>query len=122
MNKKQDPVKVLTTKIGKKNIIMKKQKDYVAEIMEQWYNAMDKENVGVQPKCATILGTILAKYNIIETASRDIWVEALTKTGGEFMAWYKSLSDAQQLEYHDKLNNIQLHKRDHVDNKQLLKG
>ena len=64
---------------------MNKQKDYVAEIMQQWYDAMDKEKVGVQPKCATILGTIMAKYNITEAEPRDIWAEALTKKGGEFM-------------------------------------
>ena len=101
---------------------MKKEKDYIAEIMEQWYDSMDKENVGVQPKCATILGTIMTRYKIVDAEPRDIWAEALTKKGGEFMKWYKSLSDVQQTEYHDKLNNIQLHKCDHVDNKQLLKG
>jgi hypothetical protein len=100
---------------------MGKQKDYIAEIMQQWYDAMDKEKVGVQPKCATILGTIMAKYKITEGEPRDIWAEALTKRGGEFMDWYKSLSEAQQKEYHDKLTYAQDHKRDHVD-KQLLKG
>ena len=100
---------------------MSKQKDYVAEIMQQWYDAMDKEKVSVQPKCATILGTIMAKYKITEGEPRDIWAEALTKRGGEFMDWYKSLSEAQQKEYHDKLTYQQDHKRDHVE-KQLLKG
>ncbi len=101
---------------------MNKQKDYVAEIMQQWYDAMDKEKVGVQPKCATILGTIMAKYNITEAEPRDIWAEALTKKGGEFMDWYKSLSTDQQTEYHEKLTHVQDHKRDHVDKKTLLKG
>ena len=100
---------------------MNKQKDYVAEIMQQWYDAMDKEKVGIQPKCATILGTIMAKYKITEGEPRDIWAEALTKKGGEFMDWYKSLSESQQKEYHDKLTYVQDHKRDHVE-KKLLKG
>ncbi len=102
---------------------MNKQHDYVADIMQQWYDAMDKEKVGVQPKCATILGTIMAKYKITEkTDKRDIWAEALTKRGGEFMDWYQALSDAEQKEYHDKLTHMQDHKRDHVDKKHLLKG
>ena len=101
---------------------MNKQKDYVAEIMQQWYDAMDKEKIGIQPKCATILGTIMAKYKITEAEPRDIWAEALTKKGGEFMDWYKSLTDIQQNEYHEKLTYVQDHKRDHVDKKQLLKG
>ena len=48
-----------------------------------------------------------------------------TKTalkGGEFMDWYKNLSETEQNEYHNKLTYIQDHKRDHVDKKHLLKG
>ncbi len=101
---------------------MNKQKDYVAEIMQQWYDAMDKEKIGIQPKCATILGTIMAKYKITEGEPRDIWAEALTKRGGEFMDWYKNLTKEEQGIYHDKLTNKQDTKRDHVDKKALLKG
>ena len=105
-----------------KEKVMKKT-DYVAEIMQKWYNALEKENVGVQPKCATMLGTILAQYKITQkTDKRDIWAEALTLKGGEFMDWYKNLSETEQNEYHNKLTYIQDHKRDHVDKKHLLKG
>ena len=98
---------------------MSKQKDYVADIMEQWYNAMDKEKVGVQPKCTTILGTILAKYNIeLNSEKRDIWAEALKLNGGQFLSWYNALSDTQKKEYTDKLTPLQDNKRD----KSLLKG
>jgi len=99
-------------------------KDHISDIMDTWYKAMEKENVGVQPKCATMLGTILTQYKIIpiEGYKRDIWAEALTKKGGEFMDWYKSLSESEQNEYHDALTYAQDHKRDHVDKKQLLKG
>ena len=41
-----------------------KEKDYVADIMKQWYEAMDSNKVMVQPKASTLLGTILAKYKI----------------------------------------------------------
>tara|TARA_R110002050_G_scaffold209131_2_gene345232 strand:- start:663 stop:962 length:300 start_codon:yes stop_codon:yes gene_type:complete len=99
---------------------MNKQKDYVAEIMQQWYDAMDKEKVGVQPKCATILGTIMAKYNItlVSMGERDIWAEALKLSGGEFLPWYNALSDSEKQEYTDKLMPLQDSKRD----KSLLKG
>jgi len=102
---------------------MSKQIDYVADIMDKWYKAMENENVQVQPKCATMLGTILSGYKIeFNSDKRDIWAEALTKKGGEFMDWYKSLSKAEQEIYHEKLTHVQDHKRDHVENKQLLKG
>jgi len=103
-----------------KKKVMNKQKDYVAEIMQQWYNAMDKEKVGVQPKCATILGTIMAKYDITLSTSdkRDIWAEALKLSGGEFLPWYNALSENERQEYKDKLMPLQDSKRDRV----ILKG
>jgi len=107
-----------TNKILKENV-MNKQIDYVAQIMQQWYDAMDKEKVGVQPKCATILGTIMAKYNITPgTDKRDIWAEALKLPGGEFLPWYNALSENEKQEYKDKLMPLQDSKRD----KQILKG
>ncbi len=79
---------------------MNKKEDYVADIMEQWYNAMDKENVGVQPKCVTLLGTILAKYNVtLKDAKRDVWAEAMTIKGGDFPTWYASLNELEKKEY-----------------------
>ena len=98
-----------------------KEKDYVADIMKQWYEAMDSNKVMVQPKASTLLGTILAKYKIEPTKPRDIWAEALTKRGGEFMDWYKNLTEEEQAIYHEKLTHGQDTKRDHVE-KQLLKG
>ena len=66
---------------------MSKQKEISPEdIMQQWYDAMDKENVGVQPKCSTILGAILSKYKIVP-GKKDIWAEYQTVTGGEFTDW-----------------------------------
>lgn len=102
---------------------MNKQKDYVADIMQQWYDAMDKENVGVQPKCVTILGTILAGYKIVPstTDKRNIWAEAMTITGGEFPKWYDSLNDAEKKEYEVGRQRAS-EKYDPRNNKQLLKG
>ena len=39
-------------------------KDYVARIMDEWYESMATNNVSVQPKTSTLLGMILAKYDI----------------------------------------------------------
>ena len=35
-----------------------------ARIVDEWYKVMGKNNISVQPKAATILGTILSKYDI----------------------------------------------------------
>ena len=37
-------------------------KDLVVSIMKDWYYAMDKHGISVQPKASTILGTVLAKH------------------------------------------------------------
>ena len=100
---------------------MTNEKDYVADIMNQWYEAMEKNKVMVQPKASTLLGTILAGYKIEPSTTRDIWAEALKLRGGEFMDWYKNLTEEEQGIYHDKLTRRQDTKRDHVE-KKLLKG
>ena len=100
---------------------MTNEKDYVADIMKQWYDVMQKNKVMVQPKASTLLGTILAGYKIEPNApGRDIWAEALTKTGGEFIDWYKSLSEDEQAVYHAKLSNAPTNADLPV--KQILKG
>tara|TARA_Y100000310_G_scaffold308669_1_gene352027 strand:- start:502 stop:801 length:300 start_codon:yes stop_codon:yes gene_type:complete len=96
-------------------------KDYVAEILQKWYDAMEQEKVGVQPKCVTMLGTILAEYNISpNTDKKDIWSIALTIKGGEFPDWYSGLSDIEKREYEKGRQNAS--KKFDKRNKQLLKG
>lgn len=101
---------------------MSKQIDYVADIMDKWYKAMENENVGVQPKCATMLGTVLSGYNIIlNTSERDIWKEYLDVKGGDFSDWWKGLTKAEKSEWTKRKEEA----RDLYDsrfNKQLLKG
>ena len=48
---------------------MNKQIDYVAQIMQQWYDAMDKEKVGVQPKCVQVVerAYIPSSFRTIQT-------------------------------------------------------
>jgi len=97
---------------------MNNNEDKVAQIMEEWYAEMVKHNISVQPKASTILGTILAKH--LSTGVRDIWAEALTKRGGEFMDWYKGLSSDEQDIYHTRLSEAPTNAD--LVNKQLLKG
>ncbi len=101
---------------------MSKQKDYVADIMDKWYTAMEKNKIAVQPKASTILGTILADYTIsTEKKARDIWEEAMTIKGGEFSTWYASLSNSEKVEYEQgRQRASELY--DSRNNKQLLKG
>jgi len=40
--------------------------DMTKVIMDKWYKAMEANNISVQPKAATILGTVLTHYNITE--------------------------------------------------------
>jgi len=95
--------------------------DYVAEIMDKWYKAMEANKIAVQPKASTILGTILADYTIsTEKKSRDIWAEAMTIKGGEFPTWYASLSNSEKVEY-EQGRQAASEKYD-PRNKQLLKG
>ncbi len=93
-------------------------KDYVAQIMDEWYSLMESNNVSVQPKTSTLLGMILAKYEIQpKQDTRDIWDEYLTITGGQFKGWYDSLTENQREQWHTQLKQM---KRNPV--KTLLKG
>jgi len=95
--------------------------DYVADILQIWYDGMAKHGLLVQPKCSTLLATILSEYNIIPKHTvRDVWKEAMTITGGEFTVWYNSLNDDEKLQYEEGRQKAS----DTYDprNKQLLKG
>ena len=46
--------------------------DMTTEIMNKWYSAMEANKISVQPKAATILGTVLAEYDIKQKESMDL--------------------------------------------------
>jgi|TARA_R110000851_G_scaffold48424_2_gene117101 hypothetical protein len=80
-----------------------KQKDYVAEIMQEWYDVMDLENVQVQPKTSTMLGQILTKYDIKpkDQLSKDNLFDMYMNTsGGDFEVFWQGLSQEEK-EYID---------------------
>tara|TARA_R100000005_G_C4948749_1_gene170181 strand:+ start:323 stop:685 length:363 start_codon:yes stop_codon:yes gene_type:complete len=77
-----------------------KNKDYVSDIMQKWYDAMDKHNIGVQPKCVTILGTILAEYEIKlknKPSKEDLFDQYMNTNAGEFDAFWNRLSEDEKL-------------------------
>jgi hypothetical protein len=115
--------------INKRNKVMSK--DLVLEIMNKWYAAMDKNNISVQPKASTILGTILADYKIkvkksSKLNSEDLWETYMNTPASDLSKFVKSLSKEQkkQLEaQRQKIRDQYYAKRGLVDDqKTLLKG
>ena len=76
-----------------------KKKDYVVDIMQQWYDTMDKEKVGVQPKASTILGTILSGYDIKpkqRPSKEDLFDTYMNTKAGELEGFWQSLSNSEK--------------------------
>jgi hypothetical protein len=105
---------------------MNKEKDLVVQIMKEWYDAMDRHGISVQPKASTILGTILAKH--LNKEEEDVFDRYMNTKGGEFDAFWKSLSNDEKAyvekrrqemrdEYYTKRNLV-----DEYKTKVLLKG
>ena len=67
--------------------------DKVAQIMNEWYTALGKQGVAIQPKASTILGTILAKHLSNE---EDVFDTYMNTKAGEFDAFWKSLSNEEK--------------------------
>jgi len=100
-------------------------KDKVTQIMDEWYTAMGKHGISVQPKASTILGTILAKH--MNGSTEDAYERYMNTPAGDFDMFWKSLS-ASEREYVESMrekartefyNNRGL--TDH-NSKELLKG
>jgi len=98
-------------------------KDYIAQIMDEWYSSMESNNVSVQPKTSTLLGMILAKYDIKPKQDlRNLWDEFLTVPGGRFASWYDSLSEIQKKEFDEQRQKNGCNRNRPIDTKALLKG
>ena len=104
---------------------MSKEKDLVVQIMNEWYKAMEKNNISVQPKASTILGTILAKH--LTDGEQDVFDQYMNTKGGDWEAFWSGLS-IDEKEYiesrRQKLRDEYYSKRNLVDDnaKSLLKG
>jgi len=106
-------------------------KDLVAEIMNKWYAAMAENNISVQPKASTILGTILADYKIKVKKSSDyhgeeVWKKYMETPAGEMHKFWKSLSKHEKTHIEvrrQKMRDQYYAARGLVDDqKSLLKG
>ena len=73
---------------------MTKEKDLVVQIMNEWYKAMEKNKISVQPKASTILGTILAKH--LTDDEPDIFDKYMNTKASEQAAFWASLSNSEK--------------------------
>ena len=64
---------------------MSKEKDLVVLIMRDWYKAMEKHGISVQPKASTILGTVLAKH--LNNGEKDVFDVYMNTKAGELEAY-----------------------------------
>ena len=101
-------------------------KDLTIKIMNEWYKAMEKNKISVQPKASTILGTILADYKIkvkksSKLNSEDLWETYMNTPASDLSKFVKSLSKEQKKQLEAQRQKM----RDQYyvsQNKQLLKG
>ena len=77
-----------------KSMKAKHSKDIVINIMKDWYNAMEKHNVSVQPKASTILGTILNKH--LNPTEEDVFDRYMNTKAGELESFWQSLSNSDK--------------------------
>tara|TARA_A100001201_G_scaffold141921_1_gene138657 strand:+ start:110 stop:499 length:390 start_codon:yes stop_codon:yes gene_type:complete len=68
--------------------------DKVAEIMTEWYTALGKQGVAIQPKASTILGTILAKH--FNDGEPDVFDTYMNTKAGELESFWQSLSNDEK--------------------------
>ena len=99
-------------------------KDLVVSIMKDWYTAMDKHGISVQPKASTILGTVLAKH--LNDGEQDLFDIYMNTKAGEMDAFWQSLSKDEKHYIETRRQEMRdqyYADRGIVDNqKQILKG
>ena len=82
------------TKLYLGDEVMNKEKDLVVQIMRDWYDAMEKQNIAVQPKASTLLGAILAKH--LNSDEEDVFERYMNTKAGEHEAFWNSLSNDEK--------------------------
>jgi hypothetical protein len=99
-------------------------KDKVIQIMNEWYSEMENNNISVQPKASTILGTILAKH--LNDGEPDIFETYMNTKAGELEAFYQSLSNSEKAYVEEQRQALRdqyyLQRKLTDDQKTLLKG
>ena len=98
-------------------------KDLTIKIMNEWYKAMEKNNISVQPKASTILGTILTKHL---NESEDVFDKYMNTKAAEQSTLWSSLSNSEKAyveERRQEMRDKYYADRNLVDDqKTLLKG
>ena len=74
-------------------------KDLTIKIMNEWYKAMEKNKISVQPKASTILGTILAKHL---NEKDDVFDKYMNTKASEQSAFWTSLSNSEKAYVEEK--------------------
>ena len=106
---------------------MNNEKDYVIEIMKKWYSSLKKNDSTVEPKAATILGSILSEYDLTTKEKEpDVFDTYLNTTADKMNEFWNSLNDSDKAYIESK----RLEMRDQYyanrglkdDQKTLLKG
>ena len=76
---------------------MNSEKDYVIEIMNKWYSALKKNDSKVEPKAATILGSILSEYDLSPKEKEpDIFDDYLNTSADKMNDFWNGLSDSDK--------------------------
>ena len=76
---------------------MNNEKDYVIEIMKKWYSSLKKNDSTVEPKAATILGSILSEYDLTPKEKEpDVFDTYLNTTADKMNEFWNSLNDSQK--------------------------
>tara|TARA_R110000744_G_scaffold312799_1_gene420134 strand:- start:25 stop:360 length:336 start_codon:yes stop_codon:yes gene_type:complete len=98
-----------------------------ARIVDEWYKVMGKNNISVQPKAATILGTILSKYDIKrkQQVGWDVYDQYMNTPVAELSLFISGLSDTEQVYVEECRAQTKAEfwtARDEAVEKQLLRG
>jgi hypothetical protein len=101
---------------------LKEVMDYTREIIEDWFNALHSNHVGVQPKATTLLKNVLDRYDI-KPKEKNVWQEFMTVKAGEFDTWYNNLTSEQQIEFNLMRSRAsEMQGPGFVNGKSILKG
>tara|TARA_R100000231_G_scaffold107662_1_gene79658 strand:- start:1 stop:363 length:363 start_codon:yes stop_codon:yes gene_type:complete len=97
--------------------------DKVAQIMNEWYSALGKNGVAIQPKASTILGTILARH--LNDGEEDVFDKYMNTKAGEFESFWASLSKEEKAyveKRRQEMRDEYYQSRGLTDHRSLLKG
>jgi len=76
---------------------MSQEQDYVIEIMNKWYSALKTNDSTVEPKAATILGSILSEYDLNpKDKAPDVFDTYMNTPAEKMNDFWGALSDSDK--------------------------